>query len=290
MYESTKKILVIEDDSVTRNLYLKGLEAKGFDMIGAKNGRVGIQQAQKDVPDLVICDIAMPDMDGYSVLNTLRQDPLTAIIPFIFLTGSSTKADVRKAMELGADDYLTKPSTLEELLRAIATRLEKQANLQYWCSIKSEKAPKSSAFTDDTPAIAAGVAVACDKEVNISSKSIFPCIPQLKEVFDFIEAHYHEGITLCDVAVAVGYSSAYLTNRVKETSGETVNCWIVKRRMAEACFLLQNNNETVEKIAKALGYQDVSHFSRQFRQHHGLPPQAWRKEHQLVSQKQVKLW
>ncbi|MDM9586089.1 MULTISPECIES: response regulator [unclassified Nostoc] len=290
MYESSKKILVIEDDSVTRNLYLKGLEAKGFDMIGAQNGRVGIQQAQKDVPDLVICDITMPDMDGYSVLNTLRQDPLTAIIPFIFLTGSNTKADVRKAMELGADDYLTKPSTLDELLRAIAIRLEKQANLQYWCAMKFEKAPKSSAFTDDTTAIASGVAVVSDKEVKISSQSIFPCIPQLKEVFDFIEAHYHEGITLCDVAVAVGYSSAYLTNRVKETSGETVNCWIVKRRMAEACFLLQNNNETVEKIAKTLGYQDVSHFSRQFRQHHGLPPQAWRKEHQLVSQKQVKLW
>ncbi|MEH2230542.1 MAG: response regulator transcription factor [Nostoc sp.] len=290
MSESSKKILVIEDDNVTRNLYLKGLEAKGFDTIGADNGLAGLHQAQKRIPDLVICDITMPDMDGYNVLTTLRQDPLTAIIPFIFLTGSSTRADVRKAMELGADDYLSKPSTLDELLRAIATRLEKQANLQYWCAMKFEKAPKSSAFTDDTTAIAGGVAVVSDQEVNISSKSIFPCIPQLKEVFDFIEAHYHEGITLCDVAVAVGYSSAYLTNRVKETSGETVNCWIVKRRMAEACFLLQNNNETVEKIAKALGYQDVSHFSRQFRQHHGLPPQAWRKEHQLVSQKQVKLW
>ncbi|MDZ8092075.1 MULTISPECIES: response regulator transcription factor [unclassified Nostoc] len=290
MSESSKKILVIEDDNVTRNLYLKGLEGKGFDTIGADNGLAGIHQAQKRIPDLVICDITMPDMDGYNVLTTLRQDPQTAIIPFIFLTGSSTRADVRKAMELGADDYLSKPSTLDELLRAIATRLEKQANLQYWCSRKLEKAPKSSAFTDDTTAIAVGVAIASEKEANIPPKSIFPNIPQLKEVFDFIEAHYHEGITLCDVAVAVGYSSAYLTNRVKETSGETVNCWIVKRRMAEACFLLQNNNHTVEKIAKALGYQDVSHFSRQFRQHHGLPPQAWRKEHQLVSQKQVKLW
>jgi len=141
MYESSKKILVIEDDTVTRNLYLKGLEAKGFDMIGANNGRVGIQQVQKDIPDLVICDITMPDMDGYSVLTTLRQDPLTAIIPFIFLTGSSSKANVRKAMELGADDYLTKPSTLDELLRAIAIRLQKQASLQYWYSIQVEKAP-----------------------------------------------------------------------------------------------------------------------------------------------------
>ncbi|MGJ5632181.1 response regulator transcription factor [Nostoc sp. CALU 1950] len=289
MYESSKKILVIEDDTVTRDLYLKGLEAKGFDMIGAQNGRVGIQQAQKSTPDLVICDITMPDMDGYSVLTTLRQDPVTAIIPFIFLTGSSTRSDVRKAMELGADDYLTKPSTLEELLRAIAIRLQKQANLQYWCAMKFEKAPKS-VFTDDTTAIAGGVAVASDQEANIPSKSIFPSIPQLKEVFDFIEAHYHQGITLCDVALAVGYSPAYLTNRVARQTGETVNCWIVKRRMAGARFLLQNNNQTVEKIAKTLGYQDVSHFSRQFRQHHGLPPQAWRKQHQLVLQEQVKLW
>ncbi|MCC5614103.1 response regulator [Nostoc sp. CHAB 5836] len=289
MSESSKKILVIEDDTITRNLYLKGLEAKGFDIIGADNGRVGIQQAQEYTPDLVICDITMPDMDGYSVLTMLRQDPVTAIIPFIFLTGSSTKADVRKAMELGADDYLTKPSTLDELLRAIAIRLQKQANLQYWCSIQFEKAAKS-VFADNTTAIAGGVAVASDREANIPCKSIFPCIPQLKEVFDFIEAHYHQGITLCDVAVAVGYSPAYLTNRVAKQTGETVNCWIVKRRMAGARFLLQNNDQTIEKIAKALGYQDVSHFSRQFRQHHGLPPQAWRKEHQLGSQKQVQLW
>ncbi|MEH1840051.1 MAG: response regulator [Nostoc sp.] len=307
MQESPKKILVIEDDNVTRNLYLMGLEAKGFDTIGADTGLAGIQQAQEHIPDLVICDITMPDMDGYSVLTTLRQDPVTAIIPFIFLTGSSTKADVRKAMELGADDYLTKPSTLDELLRAIAIRLQKQATLQYWWAMKLEKAPQS-VFADNTTAIARGVSVgvgvgvgeafgtedsgraAPDTEIMIPPKSIFPYIPQLKEVFDFIEAHYHQGITLCDVAVAVGYSPAYLTNRVSKQTGETVNCWIVKRRMAGARFLLQNNDQTVEKIAKALGYQDVSHFSRQFRQHHGLPPQAWRKEHQLVSQKQVKLW
>ncbi|MEH2333322.1 DNA-binding response regulator [Nostoc sp.] len=316
MSESSKKILVIEDDNVTRNLYLKSLEAKGFDTIGAANGVAAIQQAQEHIPDLVICDITMPDMDGYSVLATLRQDPVTAIIPFIFLTGSSTRADVRKAMELGADDHLSKPSTIDELLRAIATRLQKQATLQYWCTIQLEKAAKS-VFAGNTTALAGRVGVgvgvgvgdreavatlrasasgreasgreASGREAMIPDSSIFPCIPQLKEVFDFIEAHYDQGITLCDVAVAVGYSPAYLTNRVAKQTGETVNCWIVKRRMAGARFLLQNNNETVEKIAKALGYQDVSHFSRQFRQHHGLPPQAWRKEHQLVSQKQVTL-
>ncbi|BAY77992.1 AraC family two component transcriptional regulator [Nostoc linckia NIES-25] len=294
MYQSSKKILVIEDDNVTRNLYLKGLNAKGFDTIGADNGFAGIQKAQEYIPDLIICDITMPDMDGYGVLTALHQDPLTAIIPLIFLTGSSTKADVRKAMELGADDYLTKPSTLDELLRAIASRLQKQANLQYWCAVQLEKPAKSVFVEDNITAIAEdatiGVAEDSCQESIIFGKSIFPSIPQLKEVFDFIEAHYHQGITLCDVAEAVGYSPAYLTNRVARQTGETVNSWIVKRRMAGARFLLQNNNQTIEKIAKTLGYQDVSHFSRQFRQHHGLPPQAWRKEHQGVSEKELKVF
>lgn len=266
-YESVKKILVIEDDTVTRNLYVKGLQAKGFEIISAENGFTGLQKAQDHVPDLVVCDITMPDIDGYSVLTMLRQDPVTAIIPFIFMTGSSTRGSVRKGMELGADDYVTKPSTLDELLRAITTQLQRQAMLQSWCATKFQEAQKSTS---------------ADKSSALNQPhSIFPCIPQLKQVFDFIEAHYHEGITLCDVAEAVGYSPAYLTNQVGKQTGETINSWIVKRRMQGARFLLQNDHQTVEQIARALGYQDVSHFSRQFRQHHGLPPHAWRKEHQV---------
>ncbi|BAZ48433.1 AraC family two component transcriptional regulator [Nostoc sp. NIES-4103] len=279
--DSAKKILVIEDDAVTRNLFLKGLQTKGFDVITAENGLVGIQQAQQHLPDLVICDIIMPKMDGYSVLTALRQNPLTAIIPFIFLTGSDTRASVRKGMDLGADDYVTKPSTLEELLRAIASRLRKQANFQNWCATGLDK-PTKPVSVVSTSAIAQNIdeAIPCNQFT-------FPSDPQLKEVFDFIEAYYHQGITLSDVAVAVGYSSAYLTNRVARQTGETVNCWIVKRRMAGARFLLQNNNQTVEQIATELGYQSVCHFSRQFRQHHGLPPDAWRKQHQSTLAKQA---
>ncbi|MCC5636748.1 response regulator [Nostoc sp. CHAB 5844] len=260
--KSSRTILVIEDDSVTRTLYLKGLKLEGFDAIGAENGMVGIQKAQENLPDLVVCDIMMPHLDGYSVLNALHENPLTAAIPFIFLSGSDSRADVRKGMELGADDYITKPSTLDELLRAIATRLQKHASLKNWCNNISEKNPQS-VTVEENPA-------------TTNPKSIFPSIPQLKEVFDFIEAYFRQGITLCDVAEAVGYSPAYLTNRVAKQTGETVNNWIVKRRMAEARSLLHNTDETVEQIAKLLGYQHVCHFSRQFRQHHDLPPHSWR--------------
>ncbi|MFN6514163.1 MAG: response regulator [Nostoc sp. CreGUA01] len=271
IHESSKKILVIEDDAVTRNVFLEVLEAQGFNTIGAENGLAGIQEAQEHLPDLVICDIQMPDMDGYSVLTTLRQDPDTAIIPFIFLTGSNTQADVRKGMELGADDYLTKPSTIEDLLRAIAVRFEKQALLRYWYTNNSDR------LSQTLPS-------------SINSESIFPSVPHLQSVFDFIEDNYHQGITLSDVAVAVGYSPAYLTNRVAKQTGETVNAWIVKRRMAAARPLLKNTNKTIEQIAIAVGYQNTCHFSRQFRQHHGLSPKIWRKQQQLFeSSKNAKL-
>ncbi|MGD1911677.1 MAG: response regulator [Rivularia sp. (in: cyanobacteria)] len=255
------KILVIEDDTRTLNMYIDGLETEGFETISASDGTTGIQQALSHLPDLIICDILMPDIDGYTVLEKLRQNPLAAIIPFIFLTGRGTKEDFRRGMESGADDYIAKPVTLEQLLKAIAIRLEKkQAFLSYCCANYdsiSKPRPKEE-------------------------ESIFPVVPQLQEVFDFIEANYHKGITLSHVAEAVGYSAAYLTNRVAKITGETVNSWIVKRRMVAARYLLKNTSQNIEEIATTVGYQNTCHFSRQFRQHHDIPPQSWRKKHQFI--------
>ncbi|MEP0755759.1 response regulator [Trichocoleus sp. Lan] len=121
-----KKILVIEDEPAVRSNLLKLLKAEEFDAIGAENGLVGVQLAREHEPDLIICDIMMPDFDGYSVLTQLRQDQITAMIPFIFLTAKTEREDLRQGMQLGADDYLTKPFTRAELLGAIATRLKKQ--------------------------------------------------------------------------------------------------------------------------------------------------------------------
>ncbi|MFB2968734.1 response regulator [Aerosakkonema sp. BLCC-F183] len=121
------KILVIEDEEFVRANILDILECKDFDVVGAKNGEEGIREAQKEIPDLILCDIMMPDMDGYSVLTELQQQPITAVIPFIFLTAKTEREDLRLAMELGADDYITKPCTATELLSAISSRLKKQA-------------------------------------------------------------------------------------------------------------------------------------------------------------------
>lgn len=121
------KILVIEDEQSVRENILDLLEAEGFEAIGAKNGHIGVTWAWEHKPDLIICDVMMPELDGYEVLNLLRQEPNTSTMPFIFLTAKADKTSLRQGMEMGADDYLTKPFTKPELLGAIAARLKKQA-------------------------------------------------------------------------------------------------------------------------------------------------------------------
>ncbi len=124
------KVLIIEDKVDVRENIIALLEAEDFEAYAAENGCEGIHLAQQQHPDLILCDVMMPQMDGYEVLNLLRQDPETAIIPFVFLTAKAGKDDVRQGMVLGADDYLSKPFTRAELLEALHTRLAKKETQQ----------------------------------------------------------------------------------------------------------------------------------------------------------------
>ena len=121
------RILVIEDEAPLREEIVAMLDFEGFLVLSAPDGRVGVELAEHEQPDLIICDIAMPELDGYEVLVTLRENPMTAMIPFIFLTARADRSFRRHGMELGADDYLTKPFTSSELLAAVSVRLERHA-------------------------------------------------------------------------------------------------------------------------------------------------------------------
>ena len=134
------KILVIEDERSLRINLIKLLCAEGFQVIGADNGRNGVKLARLEQPDVIICDVLMPHLDGYGVLKALQQDSATATIPFIFLTAKADRADWRQAMTLGADDYLTKPFTRAELLDAIASRLQKKASLAQQHTVELQQA------------------------------------------------------------------------------------------------------------------------------------------------------
>lgn len=145
-----KKILVIEDDRIMRENIAELLELVGYEVAIAKDGKEGVQKAQSILPDLIVCDIKMPVLDGYGVLHILQKDMVTAAIPFIFLTAKTERQDLRKGMEMGADDYLAKPFEDTELLKAVETRLKKSKILS---KENPSNAEGSDEFTNETKII-----------------------------------------------------------------------------------------------------------------------------------------
>lgn len=121
-----KKALIIEDSDDIREGTAEILDMAGYETFTAKNGKIGVDLALKHIPDIILCDIMMPELDGYGVLYLLQKNPQTAAIPFIFMTAKAERADMRKGMEMGADDYLTKPFDDVELFNAIESRLRKK--------------------------------------------------------------------------------------------------------------------------------------------------------------------
>jgi len=120
-----KTILLIEDNKAVRENIAEILELAKYNVKGAENGKIGVDMAVRENPDLIICDIMMPELDGYGVLHMLSKNPKTSAIPFIFLTAKADRSDLRKGMEMGADDYITKPFDDIELLNAVESRLKK---------------------------------------------------------------------------------------------------------------------------------------------------------------------
>lgn len=125
-----KTVLLIEDNNEVRENTAEILELANYKVLQAENGKIGVEMAQQHKPDLIICDIMMPVLDGYGVIHLLGKTPETALIPFIFLTAKSERGDFRKGMEMGADDYITKPFDDVELLRAVESRLKKNEILK----------------------------------------------------------------------------------------------------------------------------------------------------------------
>jgi PAS domain S-box-containing protein len=153
-------------------------------------------------------------------------------------------------------------------LRDTNEQLEKQIVIRQWWVTECQQIQRSQ--PTDTARLP-------------DSQSNFPGCSQLNKVFEFIEDNYHKPINLCNVAQAVGYSPAYLTNLVKRRTTRTIHDWIVNRRMAEACSLLLETDQSVNQIAAAVGYPDAGHFTRQFRKLHDMSPKVWRNSHCAVN-------
>ncbi len=159
-FRRVEKILVIDDESRMRKLVVEALTLEGYHIVEAHNGKEGVALAGRESPDLIVCDITMPEMNGHRVLQTLRDQPTTAQIPFIFLTGWSERDDVRAGMNLGADDYLVKPVDPIELIAAVRSRLRRR---------KTAGGPPPSAKIEVTPETLAAALGLTAREAEILS-------------------------------------------------------------------------------------------------------------------------
>jgi YesN/AraC family two-component response regulator len=265
------KILVLAESTERRDQLLADLAASGFETISTESGYRGVQYACQSLPSVILCSATLAESDGYAVLEMLRQTPATAIIPSILWADDLTRSHLRKAMALGADDFLVEPFNTQELIQAIDTQLKKQSNLEQWLTRPPSASPEPLEENPKSPM------PSCSE---VSSMALnYPSTPPLGEVFQYIESNYHLSITLGDVAKAVGYSPAYLTHLTRRRTGQTIQQWIIARRMVAARRLLLETDHIVERIASQVGYQHSVHFFRQFRQLHGTTPQTWRSHH-----------
>ena len=240
------RILVIDDDPAIVELVSINLEMAGYDISQASDGIRGQALAVQMVPDLIVLDLMLPKVDGFTVCQRLRRDDRTADIPVLMLTALGETQNKVDGFNAGADDYLTKPCTVEQLLSAISTRLQRHQEIQH-----------PAEDPDDI--------------------SIFPDCPKLETVFQFIDRYYHQPIHLSDVASAAGYSPAYLTNLSQNQTGRTIKKWITERRMVQARQLLKETSQSIKQIAEEIGYGDAGYFTRQFRKLHGTTPNMWRR-------------
>ena len=125
-----KRILLVEDDTILRENTAELLELANYEVIAAPNGKIGVEKALANTPDIIVCDVMMPEWDGYGVLQALSKEPTAKYIPFIFLSAKTERQDIRKGMDLGADDYITKPFEEEELTNALESRIAKAVVLK----------------------------------------------------------------------------------------------------------------------------------------------------------------
>ena len=150
-------ILLIEDQAAMRENLALMLQMEGYMVVEAENGKIGVEKARKQIPDLILCDVMMPELDGFGVLQALRADSATATIPFIFLTAKGEKLDQRAGMNLGADDYLVKPVARDEVLAAISARLARQQQQNRRLQDELSKVKLSPDFTSPSPLEALGL-------------------------------------------------------------------------------------------------------------------------------------
>lgn len=240
-------LLVVEDNADMRNYIRKTLHEQ-YQIVEATNGKEGLAKAQQAVPDLIISDIMMPEMDGYKLCERIKTDELTSHIPVILLTAKADRESKLTGLETGADDYLSKPFDADELKLIIRNRLEARRTLRehFGKSIRLE--PKQISIT------------------SLDEKF-------LTKVLDIIELHMDdENFSIGELSQEAGYSHIHFYRKIKGLSGQTPNQFLRTIRLKRAAELLRHKSDNVSQIAYSVGFSSQSYFIKCFKEQFGVTP------------------
>jgi PAS domain S-box-containing protein len=257
--EDVTTVLVVEDNSELRAFVRMHLEPR-FRVIEAVDGQEGLAVARLRLPDLVISDVMMPGMDGYELCRILKTDAETDFIPVILLTARATREDRMTGLKKQADVYLTKPFEVEELLTHVDNLLTVRRRLQTRlvadvASARPRKSMSAAPVQADSPDAAF-----------------------LEEVRVAIEAHMEdENFDVEGLGRRVAHSRSHLHRRLTDLIGESPSDLIRRMRLERAAYLLSARAGSVSRVAYAVGFKSVAHFSNRFRDHFGVRPTAYRE-------------
>ena len=268
-----KSILVIEDNTAIRENIAEVLELAGYEVDTAENGKVGVEKAEANTPDLILCDIMMPVLDGYGVLSIVHKKPALADIPFIFLTAKSGKDDFRYGMNLGADDFIPKPFETNELLSIIELRLSKSEKIKKILDFHEKEIVHTDFqhFTNETKVVEALKALTIDREVRYFSKKsevyteggtpryLYLIQKGKVKVYKTNENGKELILNLLSEKDFLGYLAILLEHNYIDSAMAIEDCELVMIPKEDFLNLLHSNREVSAKFIKLLAGNVASH-------------------------------
>ena len=259
--DNEKQTLLIVEDNTELRFFLRNIFALQFNILEAENGKTGWEKCRRFIPDLIISDLMMPEMDGLALLQVIRNERNTSHIPVVLLTAKSTVENKIEGMERGADDYITKPFSASYLKARILNLLEQRKKLQAWYC--------ASLLPDSTD--------------ELSHEIQTPALPSSDQQFmdtllAFIEQHMDNGKLLIEeMAREVGMSRSVFFKKLKALTGLSPNELLKDIRIKRAAALIKENSYSMQQIAYMVGFNDAHYFSRCFKQVYGMTPTEYKE-------------
>jgi signal transduction histidine kinase/ligand-binding sensor domain-containing protein/DNA-binding response OmpR family regulator len=246
-------ILIIDDNDEMRD-YLDGKFKQFFNVLTAKNGKVGVEIAIKEIPDIIVCDLMMPLVDGIGTIKLLRENFNTCHIPIILLTANSSENKKIEGIKIGADDYITKPFNFKYLKLKIDALISQRNKIMQSLSKNPELSMNILTNTDE------------DKKF----------IEQVKQIVE--QSIGEADFNINSILSKMGLSRTVFYKRMKEITGETPHEFINTIQMKKAALLLKNTNYTISEVSIICGFNDTNYFSKIFKKYFGQTPKAYQLE------------